>query len=370
MLTLLVSLALTVLDIALTLVATLATRAIDYVTRSTTHPRSSSSGQDTTLSACSYRLDSTSPLTVTLPGYRILSYAQFGSRSPTARTIFFLHGWPGSRIEATYLHEAAQANNVRIIAPDRPGIGQSTPDPNRTLLSHADDIDSLAQHLGADHYGVLGVSGGGPYALACARALPADKLRVVGIVCGLGPADIGYWGMYMTNYLGWTYASRYTPRFLGWWFNREPTARLDLSRRERMDRLIKGFDRSQASLPPKDARIFGDADVMKVQIRTGEEVNAQGGGTQSWLVQDMRLLASDPKFDVADIRKDLRVMLLYGEADRNVPCRHGEEIARRLRRRRGEADERVTLTVKEHETHASIFFDYRDEILRDMAAAM
>ena len=297
----------------------------------------------------------------------MLSYALFGSTNPAAKTVFFLHGWPGSRIEATYLHEAAKANNLRVVAADRPGIGKSTADPNRTLLSHAGDIRQLAQHLHADEYGILGVSGGGPYALACARALPADKLKVVAIVCGLGPADIGYWGMYIMNYLGWTYASRYTPRFLGWWFNREATARLDRSRKERMDMLIKSFENAQATLPPKDARIFGDADVMKVQIRTGEEVHAQG--TQFWL-QDMKLLASDPGFDVADIRSDLTVQLLYGNADRNVPLKHGNEIARRLVSRRGETDERVSMKVKENETHASIFFDYRDDVLRDMAAVM
>ena len=355
-----------ILDIVVTLVATLATHVTEFATRSVT-TRAALVDDDATLSTCRHRLDSTEPLTLTLPDARVLSYALFGSTNPAAKTVFFLHGWPGSRIEATYLHEAAKANNLRVVAADRPGIGKSTADPNRTLLSHAGDIRQLAQHLHADEYGILGVSGGGPYALACARALPADKLKVVAIVCGLGPADIGYWGMYIMNYLGWTYASRYTPRFLGWWFNREATARLDRSRKERMDMLIKSFENAQATLPPKDARIFADADVMKVQIRTGEEVHAQG--TQFWL-QDMKLLASDPGFDVADIRSDLTVQLLYGNADRNVPLKHGNEIARRLVSRRGETDERVSMKVKENETHASIFFDYRDDVLRDMAAVM
>ncbi|KAJ6442428.1 alpha/beta hydrolase [Purpureocillium lavendulum] len=351
-------------DVAISSLATLTTRLIEYLARSA---KSTESSADTTFATCAYRLDSSHPLTLILPDSRTISYAQFGSTSPRAKTIFFLHGWPGSRIEGTYLDAAAKAHNVRVLTIDRPGIGQSTADPDRTLLSHASDIDHVAQHLNVERYGILGVSGGGPYALACAKALPAEKLEVVSIVCGLGPCDIGYRGMYIMNYLGWTFAPHYTPGLLRWWFSREPTARLDLSRKERMDLLIKGFESSQTGMLPKDEKFFGDADVMKVQLRTGEEVNAQG--SRFWL-QDMKLLASDPGFNVTDIRKDLNIQLLYGKLDRNVPLKHGEEIARRLNSGRGDADERVTLKVKEHDTHASVFFDYREDIIRDMAAAM
>ncbi|OAQ62737.1 alpha/beta hydrolase fold protein [Pochonia chlamydosporia 170] len=344
-----------ILDVLITIPACLITMLIDYATRTAT------ADQDTTLAECSYRLDSSTPSTLRLPDSRILSYAQFGSTSPTAKTIFFLHGFPGSRIEGAYLDKPARAKNIRVISVDRPGTGQSTPDLNRTVLSHAKDIEHLAQHLNAEEYGVLGVSGGGPYALACAKALPADRLKVVTIVCGLGPSDIGYWGMYIMNYLGWTLAPHYTPRLMRWWLSREPVARLDLSRKQRMDILIQSFEKSQPRMPPKDVAFFGDVDVMKVQLRTGEEAFAQG----TWYaLQDMKLLASDLGFKIEDIRKDLPVQLLYGRLDRNVPLTHGVEVARRLR---GEDDDgRVSLRIEEHDTHASIFFDYRDEFLDEM----
>ncbi len=80
---------------------------------------------------------------------------------------------------------------ARIISVDRPGYGLSSPQPNRTILDHAKDVDYLANHLGLDSYAVLGISGGGPYALACAAMLPADKLKAVSIIGGLGPPEVG-----------------------------------------------------------------------------------------------------------------------------------------------------------------------------------
>ena len=63
-------------------------------------------------------------------------------------------------------------------------------------------MEQLAEHLHLERYGVVGMSGGGPYALACAAALPKEKLKAVMLVCGLGPPEIGYWGMAWLNYLG------------------------------------------------------------------------------------------------------------------------------------------------------------------------
>lgn len=364
----LVSCVFAVLDPLVTLPASLTTQLSDYYTRVTT--QASRPEQDDTFSECHYRLDSVDPSTVTLPDSRKISYAQFGSSSPSAHTIFFLHGWPGSRIEGCYLDKAARTHNIRIVTIDRPGFGSSTPDPKRTVLSHAKDVDHVAQHLKAERYGVLGVSGGGPYALACAKALPADKLKVVSIVCGLGPSDIGYWGMFPTNYLGWTLSSHYTPHFLQWWFSREPGARLDLSNTERMKMLRNNFEKSRTKIPAKDVPIFGDADVMKVQLWSASETYKRG--TQ-WIMQDMKLLASDLGFKVEDIRKDLKVQLLYARQDGNVPLKHGEEVARRLKI--GDVSEngdesRVCLKIMDDDTHASIFFNYREEFLKDMAKAM
>ena len=66
---------------------------------------------------------------------------------------------------------------VRLICPDRPGFGRSTFQPGRTLLDWPSDVEQLADHLGLDQFGLIGHSGGGPHALACAAALPERITR-------------------------------------------------------------------------------------------------------------------------------------------------------------------------------------------------
>lgn len=137
-----------------------------------------------------YRLDTKGSASLTLPNGRTLSYAQYGLL--TGPAVFYVHGLPGSRLEGALFDAPAITPLARIIAVDRPGYGLSSPQPNRTILDHTKDIDYLAKHLNLDSYAVLGISGGGPYALACAAALPADKLKAVCLICGLGPPELGY----------------------------------------------------------------------------------------------------------------------------------------------------------------------------------
>lgn len=104
------------------------------------------------------------------------------------RPIFYCHGFPACRREAGLTEAVATRLGIRIIAPDRPGFGRSDFQPNRTLLDWPANLSALANALGVERFAVLGVSGGGPYALACAVAL-ASRLTCIGIVGGLGPLD-------------------------------------------------------------------------------------------------------------------------------------------------------------------------------------
>jgi pimeloyl-ACP methyl ester carboxylesterase len=75
---------------------------------------------------------------------------------------------------------------VRIIAADRPGCGLSDFQPNRRIVDWPNDVIDLVDALGVDRFAIVGVSGGGPYALACAWKIP-QRLTAAGVVCGLGP---------------------------------------------------------------------------------------------------------------------------------------------------------------------------------------
>jgi alpha/beta hydrolase fold len=99
------------------------------------------------------RLDNENSDTLLLPDGRKLGYAQYGSQ--TGRAVLYVHGHPGSRLDGAHLHDLGLKLGARIIAPDRPGMGCSSPHPDRTLLDHPKDLERLADHLKLESYGVL-----------------------------------------------------------------------------------------------------------------------------------------------------------------------------------------------------------------------
>ena len=118
---------------------------------------------------------------------RVLAFAEVGN--PDGKPFFYFHGFPACRLEAMLAEPVAKKLGVRIIAPDRPGIGRSCYMPGRRITDWPDDVAHLADALGIERFAVCGVSGGGPYSAACAWKIP-HRLSAAGIVCGVGPPEI------------------------------------------------------------------------------------------------------------------------------------------------------------------------------------
>lgn len=135
---------------------------------------------------------------VTVSGNRRLAYAEYGEAS--GAPVFLFHGVPGSRLSWGLLPDNPFPRGLRIVAPDRPGYGQSDPRPGRTLLDWADDVAALADALEIGEFGVVGVSGGGPGALACAWKIPERLTSVAAVACP-APTDAPgvFEGMSRTN---------------------------------------------------------------------------------------------------------------------------------------------------------------------------
>jgi pimeloyl-ACP methyl ester carboxylesterase len=118
---------------------------------------------------------------------RQIGFAEFGD--PQGRAVFWLHGTPGARRQIpTEARVFAERENIRLIGIDRPGIGSSTPHQYETVLEFADDMRTVADVLGIDQMAIVGLSGGGPYALACAAAMP-DRVVAAGVLGGVAPAS-------------------------------------------------------------------------------------------------------------------------------------------------------------------------------------
>lgn len=120
---------------------------------------------------------------VPMPDGRKLCGAEYGAAE--GYPVLYCHGYPASHIEAQLADADAARLGVRLIVPDRPGYGESDPVAWPNFLTWADDVAVLADHLGLARFAVMGVSGGTPYALATASALP-QRISRLAIVCGLG----------------------------------------------------------------------------------------------------------------------------------------------------------------------------------------
>lgn len=117
---------------------------------------------------------------------RLLSYGDYGPRD--GKPVILCHHLLGSRREKPDDESLLERLGVRLIVPERPGVGLSTASDNSSLAGWVEDIRQLADHLGLQRFSILGYSTGGPYAAACAALLKGRVTRL-GLVASLMPID-------------------------------------------------------------------------------------------------------------------------------------------------------------------------------------
>jgi len=116
-----------------------------------------------------------------IPGIEVLE-----AGAADGAPLLFFHGWPSGAVQGAGYDPNARALGIRIIALNRPGIGRSAPDPAHTIKDWPRRVGAVADAMGIRRFRVLGVSGGGPYALAAAWGLP-DRVIACGVVSGAPP---------------------------------------------------------------------------------------------------------------------------------------------------------------------------------------
>src|SRR5262245_1279732 len=116
--------------------------------------------------------------TISIRGGRELAYTDMGPANGPC--VFFFHGAPMSRLHLVPLEPEFAARGLRVVSPDRPSYGRSSPQPGRSLRDWAGDVAALADALEIDRFHVAGHSSGGAYALVCAAEL--DERVTGGVV--------------------------------------------------------------------------------------------------------------------------------------------------------------------------------------------
>ena len=247
---------------------------------------------------------------LTLPDGRNLAYAEFGL--PDGYPVLYFHGSPASRLEPLILgDETFSQFGLRVITPDRPGIGRSDFQTHRGFSDWPNDVASLADALGLDQFAVLGNSGGGAYAAVCAAKIP-ERLHSVVITSGSWRTD---WPESLDNLdfyqsLTWNVASKVPfllPLLLRFASMMTQPQEDDRGRE-------KVLAQQKRVLPGSDYAVLAQPGRLDAFLLMFSEVFHQGYKGPAW---DMRLFAREWDFDLNEIGIPLKVF--HGEDDDRVP---------------------------------------------------
>lgn len=267
---------------------------------------------------------------------------------PSGDPLLFFHGWPGSGRQAALLDTAAKQNGFRILSPDRPGIGGSTRVLNRSLAAWPALMAELADALNIDRFSMLGVSGGGPYVLACAAALPGRVLAGA-VVCGAPPiAELSGHGALSPLYRFLLWVFKYQPRAVR---NMFALARPFLLWRDAYSFLppIRKF------LPGPDSDILSDPDTFHSVFVCNADAFIDVDG----LFDDAALYAAPWGVRLDAIASPLQFW--HGVEDSNFHWSLAEELAARL--------PTATLRIIEDEGHFSLPIRHAGAILAELRKA-
>jgi len=279
--------------------------------------------------------------TIQLKDGRLIGYAEYGD--PLGTPIFYFHGFPGSRLEAGRYHDVAIKNHFRLIGIDRPGMGLSSIDPERTVLSWANDVAEFADCLGIKTFSIIGHSGGGPLVAACAYAIP-ERLNGAAIVSGMGPLAMP------ESRIGMAFNQKISI-FLIHWMPWLAPSMMKLTRN--MVNNPKMLEKMIKQLPEVDQVLMRDPELLKSFLGGVNEAFRNGVEGPA---QEMKLLDNSSKswgFELENIQYP--VAIWHGTVDAQAPVSHARIYARLI--------PNATLRIIENEGHLSLIHHYFSEIL-------
>jgi pimeloyl-ACP methyl ester carboxylesterase len=248
---------------------------------------------------------------ITLPDDRRLSWHEFGDAD--GAPVLCTAGTPVSGLGGAWYDQAARASGLRWIALDKPGYGGSDYQRERSLISWADDLAALADHLGLDGFALAGESGGGPFTLAAAHRL-AGRVGVVALVASAGGLRS------RAERTG----QQARIRFYGWLARNVPALnavpftvlRWSLASPARRERSLR---RAMAAAP--------DAKRADLRIELEAIADALRQGPRA-AVQELALIRPPWPFPLSQVTTP--VHLWHGALDTNVPIASARRLAREL----------------------------------------
>jgi pimeloyl-ACP methyl ester carboxylesterase len=250
---------------------------------------------------------------------RKLSVDTFGaSGEKDFLDVFLLHGTPGGRTGPIPRGPVLYRLGVRLISYDRPGYNGSDRKPGRNVADAAEDVATIADFLGIERFSVVGRSGGGPHALACA-ALLGDRVDCAAAISSLAPCD--------ADGLDW-YKDMAASNVQAY---REATDVLVANMDQKAGRVRRDPESLLTSLEPeldgRDITVVGNLALRRLIAETHAE--AVQKTAQGW-IDDVIAMRSPWGFEPASIK--IPVLLWHGTRDKFSPPAHTRWLASRITR--------------------------------------
>jgi pimeloyl-ACP methyl ester carboxylesterase len=295
------------------------------------------------------------PDLVRLPDGRRAQLWQGGA--PAGPTVFFLHGCPDTRHAARTGDGAARRAGVRLVSVNRPGYGLSDAHESGHA-SVAADIVAVADLLGVDQFAVLGMSVGGPYALACAARHP-DRVTAAGVVAAPAVASELDPPLHRDD-LSATQQAFFAQLAIG-----TVDEAVELVRPE--------YEAFVARMAPEDAndgalvdRWLGGLPLEDAQLlRALPTADVATAAREALSVVDGYLRDAAVTFRPWEVRPELvrcPTWLWYGDLDANASVRNGRWLAEHIAN--------ATLVVRAKTTHLATLIKHWDEILTTLRDAV
>jgi pimeloyl-ACP methyl ester carboxylesterase len=256
------------------------------------------------------------PTTVTVGGGLAVGLYEYGDR--TGRPVMVFHGVPACGAGFAFADEPARNRKLRLIAPDRPGVGLSAPlDGGWTVGSYPAIVTQLADALGVDRFAVWGWSGGGPYAVACAATNP-ERVTRAAVSASMG--EIGVWAQDAD-------------------FEKTDRQMLSMVRKHpRLARTMMALTARMARMSPKSAaksfaKQLSESDRVVID-QLGTPAEAMALFTQAFLrgargvIDDYRAIGQPWGVELGAMTAPIKIF--QGDADPMVPARHSRELAKRV----------------------------------------
>jgi pimeloyl-ACP methyl ester carboxylesterase len=250
-------------------------------------------------------------------GGRRLTFAEYGA--PRGEAIIWMHGTPGGRRQVPVeARNYALQHDLRIIGLDRPGIGSSTPHLYDNIVDWTGDLEIVAERLSIDTMRLVGLSGGGPYTLAAAAAMP-DRVHGVGVLGGVPPTQgddavkgglVGFSGFFAPML-----THGYVPLGLG------------LGKVIQLLRPLAGAAiGAYAAVQPQ-----GDKELLNHPEFKAMFLDDLVGGSRKQAIAplaDLVLFSRHWGFELGDV--EVPVRWWHGDEDPIVPLSHGQQAAEKL----------------------------------------